>query len=476
MPILRDAFVRCASFVYLCAVKLRRKDELLALMREGGEMTRGEKVRLVLLLSVPAMLAQLSVIAMQYIDAMMVGQLGADASASIGLVSTSTWLFGGLCASLGAGFSVLVAHHIGARENDRARDVLRHALLVCVGVALLVSATCVAIHEHLPVWLGGEEQIRGTSANYFLIWSLTLPVMQLLYLSNGMLRSSGNMVVPSALGVLMCLLDVFFNWLFIPRWGVEGAAVATSLAGSLVALGSMGYLLLFSRELSLVGCGGKLRFERGILRRGFRVAIPMSVEHVVFCGAQIASTIIVAQLGTVAVAAHAFGIVVESLCYMPGYGIGDAATTLVGQSYGARRTDLIRSFSVVTVTLGIAVMSLLGIVMYAFAPALMSLMTPDPAVQELSVQALRIEAFAEPMYAASIIVYHVFIGLGDTLMPSILNLSSIWLVRIPLAAVLARTMGLQGVWLAMCIELTFRGIIFLIRLKLKKIHYSNANH
>jgi len=453
----------------------RSKDDLLGLLRDGGTMTRREKLRLVMLLSVPAMLAQLSTIVMQYIDAMMVGQLGASASASISLVSTTTWLFGGLCASVGSGFSVLIAHHVGAKENDKARDVLRQALLVCLGLAVLISAFCVSIHNRLPVWLGGAEDVIGLSAGYFLIWSLTLPVMQLMFLSNSMLRCSGNMKVPSALGVLMCVLDIIFNCIFIPRWGVMGAALATSVSGVICTVCSLSFLLFRSPELSLVKHPGRLRFQPDVLRRGMKIALPMGVEHIVFCGAQIVSTLIVAPLGTVAIAANGIGIVVESLCYMPGYGIGNAATTLIGQSFGAHRSDLIRSFSIITVTLGVAVMSALGVVMYILAPQLMAMMNPDLAVQAAGVQALRIEAFAEPMYAASIVVYGVFMGMGDTLWPCILNLASIWSVRIPLAAILAGTMGLNGVWLAMCIELTFRGIIFLTRLKIKKIHFNESN-
>ncbi len=440
-------------------------------MRQGGTLVRSEKLNLVMMLSLPAMMGQLSVIAMQYIDAMMVGQLGAKASAAIGVVSTSTWLFGGVCATLGSGFSVLVAHRIGADDRDGARNVLRQALLLCVGFAVLVSALCVSMHSYLPGWLGAEPDVAPLASSYFLIWALTLPVMQLMYLSNGMLRSSGNMLVPAALGVVMCLLDVLFNALFIPRWGVTGAALATSLAGGTVALSSIGYLLFFSKDLRLWRHPGRLRFDTNIIHSSLGISAPMILEHAVFCGAQIASTVIVASLGTVAIAANAFGIVVESLCYMPGYGIGEAATTLIGQSYGARRGDLIRSFSRLSIITGVMVMSLLGIVMYVYAPELMAMMTPDTAVQAEAVTALRIEAFAEPMYAASIIVYAVFVGLGDTLVPSIMNLTTIWLVRIPLAWILSRTMGFSGVWVAMAVELTVRGTIFLIRMRLKKIKY-----
>ena len=406
---------------------------------------------------------------MQYIDTMMVGQLGAAATASIGLVSTTCWLFGGISASLGAGFGVLVAQHIGAKENDEARNVMRQAITVCMSLGLLISLFCVSIHSWWPVQLGGSPEVAALSSKYFLVWSLTVPVNQLLFLSNGMLRSSGNMKVPMMMGVMMCALDVAFNLLLIPIWGVVGAALATSLASVLTTACSFSYLVTRSPELSLVGRPGRFTPQREVIRRSFRIGLPMAVEHVVFCGAQIVSTMIVAPLGAVAIAANTIGVVVESLCYMPGYGIGDAAATLIGQSYGARRGDLIRSFSVLTVALGMGVMTLLGVVMYFSAPVLMAMMTPDLAVQAEGVTALRIEAFAEPMYAASIVVYGVFMGLGDTLVPCILNLGSIWLVRIPLAYMLAQTMGLRGVWMAMCIELTVRGLIFIIRLRMKKI-------
>lgn len=431
-------------------------------------MSRSEQLRLVALLSVPAMLAQLSTIIMQYIDAMMVGALGAEASASIGLVSTTTWLFGGLCGSIGTGFSVLVAHHIGAKENGKARDILRQSIFFCMCFALTISLLCVCIHSYLPIWLGGAPEVVKMSSQYFLIWALTLPVMQLYFLSNGMLRCSGNMKIPSMMGVLMCVLDIVFNIILIPRYGVPGAAMATSFAAVVVAVSSLTYLVTKSKELNLIGHSWHFLPRKHDLKRAMKIALPMAVEHVIFCGAQIMSTLIVAPLGTVAIAANAFGIIVESLCYMPGYGIGDAATTLIGQSIGAKRQDLVHSFSAITTIVGIVAMTLLGILMYILAPYLMAMMTPDLAVQSESVTALRIEAFAEPMYAASIVVYGVFVGAGDTLIPCCMNLASIWCVRIPLAALLAHPYGLAGVWIAMAIELTVRGLIFLFRMCISK--------
>ena len=191
----------------------------------------------------------------------------------------------------------------------------------------------------------------------------------------------------------------------------------------------------------------------------------MGLQQILMGGAQIVSTSIVAPLGNISIAANTFAITVESLCYMPGYGISDAATTLVGQGMGAGQRTLTLSFAKLSVGLGMVVMTFMAVLMYVFAPNLMAVMTPVEAIRDLSVAALRIEAFAEPMFAASIVAYGVFVGMGNTIIPSVMNFVSIWAVRLTLAAWLAPLMGLKGVWLAMCIELCFRGCIFLIRLR-----------
>ena len=249
---------------------------------------------------------------------------------------------------------------------------------------------------------------------------------------------------------------------------MTGAAIGTALASVIVAAMLLHSLCVKSPELNLVQEKGSFRPTWQCFRNAIGIALPMGCERVIMCGAQIMSTVIIAPLGTIAIAANSFAITVESLCYMPGHGVSNAATTLVGQSIGAGRRDLTWRFAHISVWMGIAVMTVMGVVMYVTAPAMMGIMTPDMAVQELGARILRIEAFAEPMYAASIVVYGVFVGVGDTLVPSIMNLASIWAVRLTLAAALAPKFGLQGVWIAMCAELCFRGIIFLIRLYRKK--------
>ena len=462
---------------------LRRETStgLLALIREGRPMTLGQQIHLTVMLSVPAVVAQLSSIVMQYIDAAMVGSLGAEEAAAIGLVSTTTWLFWGLCIASSTGFSVQVAHRIGAGDMQGARNVLRQAVTSTTLFSFALAAIGVAISGVLPEWLGGDVSIHHDASLYFLIFSLFLPALQLNFLAGGMLRCSGNMRIPSLLGVVMCVLDVIFNFflifptrhavvagidIFIPGagLGVEGAALGTVAAETVVATIQMWYLCTHSSELKLTKEKGSFRPQVNILKKALRIGLPMGLEHVVICGAQIMTTVIVAPLGVFAIAANSFAITAESLCYMPGYGISDAATTLVGQSVGAKRRRLTRGFAFITVFMGMIIMGLMGLLMYIFAPQIIGLMTPVEEIRSLGIMALRIEAFAEPMFAASIVAYGVFVGAANTLVPCLMNFFSIWAIRLSLAALLAPTMGLKGVWIAMCIELCFRGIIFLIRL------------
>ena len=246
--------------------------------------------------------------------------------------------------------------------------------------------------------------------------------------------------------------------------GVAGAVLGTAFA-FVICSGLMCYFTVVrSKELSLRQDRGTFIPQLSTLRESFRIAAPIAVEHVILCGAQIVSTLIVAPLGTIAIAAHSLAITVESLCYMPGYGIAEAATTLVGQGIGAGQRLLTRSFAYMSVGLGIAVMSLMGVLMFVFAPELMAIMSPVQSIITEGAQALRIEAFAEPMFAAAIVCNGVFVGAGDTMKPAIMSLTSMWGVRLTLAAWLAKDHGLRGVWTAMAIELTFRGLIFLTRL------------
>lgn len=244
-------------------------------MRAGKTLTFNEQVMLILKLALPAILAQISSIVMQYIDASMVGRLGAEGSASIGLVSSTTWLFGGVNMAIVTGFSVQVAHAIGAGDEKHARNVMRQSYFVCVGLSLILAVIAAAIAKPLPFILGGNDDIVADATKYFLVYGLSLPLVELNTIAGAMLQATGNMRVPSALHVMMCFWDVVFNWVFIYglHLGVMGAALGTASAETLTALFMMYFQLVKSPVLKLRS-GEKTVFEKAILKRAAIISCP----------------------------------------------------------------------------------------------------------------------------------------------------------------------------------------------------------
>ena len=435
--------------------------------------TLAPQLRLVWQLSLPAILTQITTIAMQYIDSAMVGALGADASAAIGLVASSTWLFGGVTAAVSAGFSVQVAHRIGAGEDTEARTVVRHGLAAALTLAALLALLGLGICRQLPCWLGGGAEICADASAYFLTFSLMLPFSQLNSLTAGFLQCAGDMVTPSVLNAVMCGLDVVCNALLIPHFGVLGAGMGTALACALVSL-AMGWCCCVRNAQLRLRRGETHAFRPEILKKAFRIGAPVAVQEIAMNGAMVASTMILAPLGAAAIAANSFAVTAESLCYMPGYGVGSAATTLVGRSVGAGDAAQARRYGNICTALGGALMGCTGLLIMIFCPCVFRLLTPVAEVRTLAAQALRIGLLAEPLFGVSIAAAGALRGAGDTLVPSLLNLGSIWIVRLGLSLLLVGKLGLRGMWIAMAIELCVRGTLMLWRQKTSKFYETQS--
>jgi putative MATE family efflux protein len=457
-------------------------------IRNGEEMTFAEQVIMITMLSIPAIFSQISTVIMEYVDQSMVGRLGADPSAAIGLVSSTTWLIGGICNAVSTGFTVQVAHSIGAKNDAKARGIVKHGLIAVLCFSLTIALICLAISKSLPFWLGGNETIAKGSTTYFRIFGAALPLIHLCGVSSGMLQCSGNIRTPSILNVIGCFLNVFFNFILIfptrpaiilgkelvipgAGLGIAGAALGTAMSEGFIAV-VMLYFLLVRSPLLHLRKEAKVPFTLSELQTAVKIAIPVGIEQGIMGIGYVMVTKIVSPLGNIALAANSFSITAEGLCYMPGYGIASAATAIIGQTLGAGRKKLANRLGWLATALGMLVMTGTGILMYVFAPQLLGLMTKDPEIHALGVKVLRIEAFAEPMFAASIVGTGVFRGAGDTLGPSVINFISMWAVRLTLASILAPRIGLPGVWTAMCIDITVRGALFLLRLYFKPVSRS----
>ncbi len=455
-------------------------EQLSARMRQGEDIPLGDTARVVLTLSIPSILQQMVVTAMEYIDAAMVGHIGAEATAAIGIVSSSTWLLHGVLVGLYTAFSIQIAQYLGADRQDDARGVLRQSMLFNLILGLAAAGFGVGISRFLPGWLGADVSLQANASAYFAIWSAALPFTMAMGMYSAMLRATGDALTPGLISVLVCGLDVFFNFFLINPvrelslfgqtvtvWGaglgVPGAALGTALSD--VIGGSLALAILLLRNGPLcIRHPGSWKITHSCLINLWRVGAPLAAERAALSSAQVLLVRIVSGLGTVAIAANSLGVSAEGLCYMAGYGIQDAAIALIGQAVGAHRRDMAKRFAWLCTLMGIAIMALSGVGLWVFAPTLMSIFTADAAVIALGARVLRIEAFAEPMFGASIVASGAMQGAGDSTACFVLNLFSMWGVRLTLAFLLAPRLGLVGVWGAMCFELCIRGLLFLIRL------------
>ena len=455
-------------------------EQLSARMRQGENIPLSQTAQVVLALSLPSILQQMVVTAMEYIDAAMVGHIGAEATAAIGIVSSSTWLLHGVLVGLYTAFSIQIAQYLGADRQEDARGVLRQSMLFNLILGLGAAAFGIGISRFLPGWLGADPSLQANASAYFAIWSAALPFTMAMGMYTAQLRATGDALTPGLISVLVCVLDIVFNFFLINPsrtlvlfgrtvtvWGaglgVPGAALGTALSDVVGGLLALAILLLRDGPLC-IRRPGSWKITRSCLMNLWRVGAPLAAERAALSSAQVVLVRIVSGLGTVAIAANSLGVSAEGLCYMAGYGIQDASIALIGQAVGANRRDMSKRFAWLCTLMGMGIMALSGAGLWLFAPALMGIFTANAAVIALGARVLRIEAFAEPMFGASIVASGAMQGAGDSTACFVLNLVSMWGIRLTLASLLAPRFGLVGVWGAMCCELCIRGLLFLVRL------------
>ena len=383
-----------------------------------------------------------------------------------------------------SGFSVQIAQSVGADDELRSEKIFRHGIVCMLLLTAVIAAAGALIGGYLPYWLGADDSIAADASVYFMITICFVPLTRVGYLAGGALEATGNIRLSASMDAISCILDMFFNSLLIfPSgmkhvfghefyWpgaglGVAGAALGTVLS-EVVLSAVLLYFAAFRTRYLKISFGKKTGFEKQIIKTAARIAMPAALQQVAVSGAMVMQTSIIAPLGNIAIAANSFAVTAESVCYMPGFGLQIAASTLVGQSVGAGRKEQAKSFAWISTGMGMIIMAALGALMYFACPFVFGFLTPVAEVQALGIKVLRLELMAEPFYGASIVAAGALRGAGDTLIPGIMSFASIWGVRITLALLLVHSYGLYGVWIAMTAELVFRGIIFLLRLKFGK--------
>ena len=447
------------------------------------DYTRAEIRSKVVLLAWPAIVEMFLMTFKQIVDTAMVGRLGEEAVAAVGLAMSPMMLFMGFFAAIGVGSTAIVARFIGAKDHEGAQRAGHQSLILSIGSALIISSLIFALARYVIIFMGAEPEVIPLGTTYMRTLSPGLIFMSTAFVMSGVLRGAGDTKSPMRVNAIANVANVVLNFflifetrtmeimgldILIPGFGlgVFGAALGTAISRG---LGGLVILSILFRGKSVV----KLVFSRALevdldlIRRIVRVGIPAAIERTVMSSGQIMFNRIVATLGTTAFAAHHLAIVAESISYMPGFGFSMAATTLVGQGLGAKDPELAEKCGWETARLGGIVMSFMGVLFFVFPHYFMNFLTNEPEVIPLGIMCLRIVAVAQPPFAMAIILAGGVRGAGDTRFPMYASMIGIWGIRLTLALFLGLylEMGLMGVWLAMAIDLYFRGILFFFRFR-----------
>lgn len=426
----------------------------------GGDNIRGQVLRLAL----PAAAEQMLGMMVGIVDTFLVGHLGAASLASVGLANQWIFLSATFFGAVGTGSTALIARFIGAKEPDRANEVLRQSVLLGLLIGVVAFVLGLSLARPAVTLLGARDEVIGLSSTYLRIVSAAVIVAPLMYLGNASLRGAGDTQTPLRIMLVVNLVNIgvavtAINGLFgVPKMGVAGSALGAATA-QVVGGGLVTAVLLRGRgQIRLRP--DRLRPDWDVIRRIARVGLPTGVENLMFRIGNMAYVSVLASLGVAAYAANQVAINGWSLSFMPGFGFAVAATTLVGQSLGAKEPNKAERCGYTAYWMGAALMAAIGLLFVFFPAQIMGFFTNDAEVISLGTMPLRVMGVAQPFLAAAMIFAGALRGAGDTRFPMVITAAAIWLIRLPLAYVLGVMLGwgLVGAWTAMSLDMVMRGM------------------
>jgi len=427
------------------------------------------------------MLEQLLLTAVNYVDTAMVGSLGYRATAAVAINIPVTWVVNGLVMGISTGYSLQVAYEVGARNAERARLVIRQAVICVLMAGSLFTIAGVLSSSLIPRLLGGKEDILPDACGYLKFYMCAQIFVVGAAVFSAIHRCLGNTKYPLLVNLGANLVNVVLNFFLIFKTrsvtildrsftipgaglGVAGASIATGLSLALSCL-ALAAGLSSPKNSYAIRWNDSFRPDRSIMGKAVYLGLPLALERLAMNAGQLLTTRIVAGLGTMSLAANQVSITAESLCYLHAHGISHAATALVGQSVGAQDGESAKFYGKAASAMGFLFSCFVTAAMFIGALPLAEFFTDSRETALLAAKMLRIIAASEPFLCAYLVSSGVLRGAGDIRYPTYVSLVGIWLVRIPLAPVLAFcfSMGLSGIWLSMALDQVVKGLLCLYR-------------
>lgn len=406
-------------------------------------------------------------------DMVMVGRISAQAVSAVSITQQPVLVSMVLFQSFNVGGTALAARFIGQGRADQARRVTSQVMLLNLFFAVLLSALEITFARELVLFMGAKADYLEQATVYMRYASLGICFMALPSGVTALLRAAGNTRIPMRYNTVANLINVLFNALLIygigpfPEMGVAGAGLATVIGHATACAISLAVILRRSELSVCIRLRDLFQLDLSIIRRMVRIGFPTMLEQVIMRIAMISFTKLIASIGTVEYAAHSLSTNVQSLSLNISMAFGLAATSLVGRSLGAKRSDLAEAYVHQTRKLGLMVSCCIACVMFFCGRYVAMLFTGDERIIETMVVPLRCLAFIMIGQTTNQIVFGALKGAGDTLWPMIATLVSMFTMRIGLATLLVNGlhMGLLGAWLAFILDQFTRAAIIMARFR-----------
>ncbi len=422
-----------------------------------------------IVLSVPTIIEQLLSTLLQYVDTAMVGRLGEQATASVSITTTITWLVNSIPSAIGVAVLALVARYLGSRDKAAIKEISKQSLILVVISGILLGGISVLLSPFIPRWMGAEKAIQEQAAIYFAIISIPMVFRSASTVFGAAIRATKDTKTPMIISVLANVINIVCNALFIYglHWGVTGAAIGSALSyifsgiAMYSACRKKNVLYFRLKELSV---NSRQLFECA------RVGVPILGTNLASCLGYVIFASLVSDMGTTTFAAHSIAVTAETLFYIPGYGLRTATSTLIGHALGERDRKKFESTAYFSVIVTMGIMVLNGIFLFFAARPLMNLLTSSEAVAALGAKMLRLVAFSEPFFGLMIIMEGIFYGLGRTQYTFLVETFSMWAVRILFTVFCVKFwhLPLLAVWVCMIADNICKAVLLTIPILSKR--------
>lgn len=444
----------------------------IAVKGSESEFTSGSINKAIFLLSVPMVLEMSMEALFAVVDAFWVGRIGKVAVATIGLTESVIMVIYSIAIGMSMAATALVARRIGEKNPKAAGHAAFHAMLIAFVLSILISGFGIYFARDILVLMGGSEKLVESGYRYAQ-WMLggNLCII-LLFLINGIFRGAGDasMAMRSlwiANGLNIILDPIFIFGLGpIPEFGVEGAAIATTIGRSSGVIYQLYELFNGKRIIKLTIENIKLKWKT--IRSVFDIALGGMSQFLIESASWIFLVRIIAEFGDAAIAGYTFAFRIIIFTVLPSWGMANAASTLVGQNLGAGKPQRAEESVWKTAHLNTAVLGAISIVFYIWASFFIGIFTKDGDVLHYGTLALRIICIGYITFAYGMVISQAFNGAGDTKTPTYMNIVFFWLIQIPLAYFLAfhLNMGFTGAMISVAVAFALHATacVYLFRL------------